>query len=327
MRSTPRLYATTWLALLSGLCACATSPTHLTVQVSPVVVDPERPGRRQLGRLTLLAAMALRSDHPRFGGFSGLEIGADGKTLIAVSDRGHWLSARLQLAADGTLQRLEQLAFQPILDDAGRPVHAPLYDAESITRDLDGSFLVGFEWNHRIWRYRPDLATGKPVELRLPPELARAPGNGSLESLAVLADGRLLFICEHYRNPDETLRGWVGREGAFSPLSYVTSDDFVPTDLALLPGSQQVLVLERAFGLLRGQRSRIRSLPVSALRPGARLEPRELARLGSPLVVDNFEGMAVQRHPTGALVYLISDDNFSPLQRTLLYQFRLRRDY
>jgi hypothetical protein len=40
--------------------------------------------------------------------------------------------------------------------------------------------------------------------------------------------------------------------------------------------------------------------------------------------VDNYEGVAAGRGPGGeTVVYLISDDNTNPLQRTLLMQFRL----
>ena len=38
--------------------------------------------------------------------------------------------------------------------------------------------------------------------------------------------------------------------------------------------------------------------------------------------VDNFEGMATRQGSTGTLIYLISDDNRSPVQRTLLMEFR-----
>jgi hypothetical protein len=42
--------------------------------------------------------------------------------------------------------------------------------------------------------------------------------------------------------------------------------------------------------------------------------------------IDNMEGIAVRRGPKGeTLLYLISDDNFSPLQRTLLLMFELKR--
>jgi hypothetical protein len=40
--------------------------------------------------------------------------------------------------------------------------------------------------------------------------------------------------------------------------------------------------------------------------------------------IDNLEGIAVHREASGAVVMtLVSDDNFSPLQRTLLLQFTM----
>ena len=49
-----------------------------------------------------------------------------------------------------------------------------------------------------------------------------------------------------------------------------------------------------------------------------------LATLERPLTVDNFEGLAC-RPGAGAetLLYLVSDDNFSQDQRTLLLMFSL----
>ena len=45
-------------------------------------------------------------------------------------------------------------------------------------------------------------------------------------------------------------------------------------------------------------------------------------RLASPLTVDNFEGVAGLPRPDGSVrFYLISDDNFSPAERTLLLAF------
>ena len=59
-----------------------------------------------------------------------------------------------------------------------------------------------------------------------------------------------------------------------------------------------------------------------AIRLAATLEGVELGTLSPPLNVDNFEGLAVRRDPGGAtLVYIVSDDNFSRDQKTLLYAF------
>ena len=50
----------------------------------------------------------------------------------------------------------------------------------------------------------------------------------------------------------------------------------------------------------------------------------ELAQITPPISIDNFEGLAVfPEEKGGAIIYILSDDNFSPFQRTLLQQFRL----
>ena len=69
---------------------------------------------------------------------------------------------------------------------------------------------------------------------------------------------------------------------------------------------------------------RIRSVPFTAIKPGALVDGPELIFADMASQVDNMEGLSVHRDASGALVLtLISDDNFSPLQRTLLLQFTL----
>jgi hypothetical protein len=75
---------------------------------------------------------------------------------------------------------------------------------------------------------------------------------------------------------------------------------------------------------LEGWAARIRRVPKEGLRDRARIDAMEIARLERPLAVDNFEGMAVYDRPgAGTFVYLVSDDNYFFLQRTLLLQFKL----
>jgi len=50
--------------------------------------------------------------------------------------------------------------------------------------------------------------------------------------------------------------------------------------------------------------------------------PRRLALLEPPLTLDNFEGVAAVENPDGTTgLWMISDDNFSRRQRTLLMAF------
>ena len=50
---------------------------------------------------------------------------------------------------------------------------------------------------------------------------------------------------------------------------------------------------------------------------------RSIAALAPPLVHDNFEGMAITREGGATILWLVSDDNQSMLQRTLLLKFAL----
>jgi hypothetical protein len=294
------------------------------VELVPIELDPRNPEREEFGRLTLLNAFQLRSRDPRFGGLSGLSIGADGK-LYAVSDRGYWVSAQMNFDADGRLIDLTNWNIQPIRSTTGAPVTGPLYDAEALARAPDGSFLVAFEQIHRIWRYPPPPATfdSLPVPVPVPSELAEAPANGGLESITVLPDGRILAITEEFPNADRSFKGWLLEEGRFAELSYLPSDGFEASDCAALKNGD-VIVLERRyvpFGILS---ARLKLVKANDIRPGAKLIGEELLRLQSPLDVDNFEGVAVQEDPIkGTTIYLVSDDNYNPFQRTLLFQFRL----
>ena len=53
------------------------------------------------------------------------------------------------------------------------------------------------------------------------------------------------------------------------------------------------------------------------------LPVRELAALAPPLTLDNMEGLALRCEAGAAMLYLVSDDNLSAAQRTLLLKFRL----
>ena len=101
------------------------------------------------------------------------------------------------------------------------------------------------------------------------------------------------------------------------------SDDFDISDCALLP-SGDLLVLERRFTWTSGVAIRLRRIAAAAIRPGALVDGPELLFADMGYQIDNMEGLGVHRNAEGDVVLtLISDDNFSILQRTLLLQFRL----
>jgi hypothetical protein len=137
----------------------------------------------------------------------------------------------------------------------------------------------------------------------------------------MLEDRTLLALSEGAFTPAGDLEGWRIDGDQTLPLTYAASRGFVPTGADRLDDT--IYVVERSFSLL-GFKTRIITLPAAAVRPAAHLVGQPLAELRPPLVGENFEGIAVRRAPDGrVLLYLVSDDNFIALQRTLLLQFSL----
>lgn len=312
------------LALALGLVMAAPAWAEpIEVTTSSVALDRRNAARQTLGPLTYLGGLRLRSSSRIFGGLSGLEIAADGRSLLAISDRGFWFSADLVFGPDGRLRGLTNSDFSRMRGRDGKPLARRfLQDAEGLARD-GADYLVSFEGSHRIWRYPvADGAAAAGVSTHPIPGLRRLPSNGGLEALAVLRTGVVLTISEDGRTPEGDLRGWLLDGDRHDEISFVTRGRFKPTDLAILP-SGDLLVLERSFLGLGGFRARLSVIDRETVLPGARLVAREIARFRPPILVDNFEGLAVVRAGGRTLLFIVSDDNFSVFQRNLLLMFEL----
>jgi hypothetical protein len=311
------------LAVLVGSCSAQQRSNYpRSLELRAIELDSAKRERITFGELTLLSAFELRSRDRRFGGLSGLAIGSDGN-LYAVSDRGYWNSARMVFDGEGRLVDLLDWQIHPLLSPDGVPLAGRLGDAEALARDRDGSFLVAFETVHRIWRYSapPLTITARPRPVPLPTEIARAPANGALEAVTVLPDGRLLMMSEKFLQRDGTSKAWLLDKGVAAELSYVPSRGFSVTDCAALKNGD-VVVLERRYVPLGILSARLKLVRGGSIRPGAKVSGSEILALEYPLDVDNFEGIAVHERPgNGTMIFVISDDNYHPLQRTLLLQF------
>ena len=301
-------------ALLARL-SIADGKTEVPLRVTSVRL---RLTRSAGGMLRARASYALHSRDKRFGGLSGIIV--RGERLWLVSDRGYWFSAFLRHTKTGQLTRIHRWRKGPLLSPRGQALRNELSDSESLVAHR-GGFLVGFERVHRVLHYRPALSS-RPRRFATPQMLSAAPANGGLEAMAALSDGRLLMVAEDFPQGASFRHAWiVTADGSVSPLRYATSNGFQPTDLAQLP-SGDLLALERRFSWTAGFAARLMRLDRRELKARRTIHPKLVLRLSSPLEIDNFEGLAVDRGPKRrTFVYVVSDDNFNPLQRSLLHQF------
>jgi hypothetical protein len=308
---------------------------EMPLQAQPVPLDPVHPEVKKVGVLDYVAGFALMpapsllATKPLapFGGLSDMMLARDGNAILSVSDIGWWWRLRLSRDAQGRLVGVPGAEAAPLHDLDGTVLAKKFEsDAESMTHLQDGRWVVGFERDHRLWSYQGSdqdaaLPAGPASAVDGPAGLVDLPENNGIEALAELEDGRILMLAEGKENAPGDGIGWLGKPGAWSKITIQRSDGFRPTSLARLP-SGDLLLLERYFTESRGPGVRISYLPASALVPGARLEPKLLAGWRLPLTVDNFECLAVEPAADGGLyLFLLSDDNQNPLQRTLLLQF------
>jgi hypothetical protein len=332
----PALRSFVGFCLLVAACAGAppsspvgAQPVALEIRSEPLLLKLDEPGLRRIGKLIWRGGISMTSSSPNFGGWSDLRVSPDGRTLSSISDLGSWLTATIDYDSQGDLDGLSNGRIGSLRGLDGKPLSNKIEaDAEGMAAMPDGSWLVSFERNHRIWHY-PTL-DGTPVPLNLPDGFTRQPENGGVEALTALNDGRVVAISEEYSTTSGFVVGWIGQPAAegrytWQTFQYAKIPDFNPTALAPLPEGGFVL-LERAYDVARGVRVRVMKVEAAELQPGATVRARELARLVSPLAVDNLEGIAATKGSRGeTLLWLISDDNFSPMQRNLLLLFELEK--
>lgn len=335
MRTAIRSF-TAFCLLIAAACAGAPPPgpvgardVALQIRSTAIPLKLDEPQARHVGKLVWRGGVSMTAGSPNFGGWSGLHVSSDGRTLTSISDEGSWFTASVVYDADGNLGGLSGARIGSLRGLDGLPIRdKALADAEAMARLPDGSWLVAFERQHRLWRYADLDAT--PAEVAPPREFARQPNNGGAESMTALADGRLIVISEDLRMRPNTVAGWIGTPGDggkydWHSFNYAATPDFQPTSLALLPDGSFVAV-ERAFDMVRGVRCRVVRFPAAQVRADGTVQPEELAFLASPYAVDNLEGIFATKGNRGeTLLWLISDDNFNPMQRNLLLLFELEK--
>ena len=326
--------------IAAGLvAACVTfQPTEaepIAVNSTPIPLYPSNPGDQRAGVLTYRGGLLLTSNDRNFGGLSDLAVSADGSEILAISDGGSWLRARLAYDEAGNLSRLTAADMAPMLNSAGRPIRGGARDAEGLTlertNDLHGPVIVSFERRVRVLRY--DLSKGfsaLPETVPIGDWVQPLRTNAQLEALTLLRPDTLMVFAES-RIGNEDIRGALeAYPGNGKPqtqrLSVVPHDPFSITSAAKAPDGG-IFLLERRYSLLGGVGMELRHIAGSDVHESARLDGKVLANLSfQDANIDNMEGLAVRRGPKGeTLLYIVSDNNFSPLQRTLLLMFELKQ--
>jgi hypothetical protein len=310
------------------------APVAIEVKARPIgSFDMRDRSRVRFGELQFRSGLVLTSSFRGFGGLSALRLDQAGARFIALNDKGTWFTGRIVYR--GTeITGLADVEAAPIRGPDGRPITIGRrwYDTEALALD-GGIAYVGLERVHQIMKFDigRDGVRARGETVPTPPSMRRLPANKGVEALVVIPKGRplagtLLAISERGLDADGNIKGFM--IGGKTPASFSIrrTEDFDISDAALLPNGD-LLVLERKFSLFTGAGIRIRRLSLRALVPAALLDGRSIFEADLGHEIDNLEGLDVHLDAEGNTVLtLVSDDNFSMIQRNLLLQFTLIED-
>ena len=283
------------------------------------VIDAERGSdsaqQMNLEGLSLAGAWHLKAENDEFGGLSGLDVLRSG-SLLAVSDDGKFIWIGID-PVTGAPDGIGSIAYMRNTKGEIFPTKRSA-DAEDLAY-RDGVAFVSFEQTHRIEAY--DLEG-----------CGTAAHAARLVKLDEVVDGDVLRNnrgAEGLAFEGDTLQvGFEAHASGGSPLGIVRVDgtlaNFERTRqplLYMLTGLDGADGLQaqvfRAYDPARGARAIVRVRQDETLIAEANLKP--------PLPVDNFEAVAIGEAPNGARrIWLLSDDNFSQDQRTLLLALDLQ---
>ncbi len=306
------------------------APVSIEVNARPIpAFDPRDRSRTRFGSLEYRSGLILTSNFRGFGGLSAWRLDAKGERFISISDHGSWFTGRIVYSGREMIG-LDDVEAAPLLGADGRPITARgWYDSESIA--LDGSLVyIGLERANEILRY--DFSKGftrsRGEVVPTPPAMRRLPRNKGIEALVMVPKGKplagtLIALSERGLDADGNLISFLIGGKTPGLFSVCRTNDFDISDAVLLP-SGELLILERKFSWLSGVGIRIRSIPLTSVAPAAVVDGPSIFDADLSNEVDNMEGIDAHVTPEGDTVLtMISDDNFSMLQRTLLLQFTL----
>jgi hypothetical protein len=328
MRVALRLF----LVALTAVPAADAAGRHpLPLNASPYPLCADADPCPRIGKVRILGALVVPSrtvDGKRLASLSALAWDDDDGVLYAVSDKGQLFGLKPEFRA-GQLADVRLVSGAHLIDPATKkPVRYRRSDAEGLDvlngrngKRGDTELVVSFEGRPRVARHRPDGSVVGEIALSAPlNDLQRFRYNRMFEGVCVHPREGILVVPEEPLTADRNTPR-LYRTDARSWTLPASRGSIV--DMACLPDGD-VLLMERDFSPITLRIVvTLRRLHLREPVPFDRLLEHETVAVfdnHDGLNLDNFEGLTRHR---GNRFFMVSDDNDTLLQRTLLVYFEL----
>ena len=290
-------------------------PPVSLITYTPLALFEDAPAVKRLGRLDFLGGWWVRSNDARLGGISALHV--DGGEALALSDAGWRIRLPLPPGPGPRSIRIAMVEQGP--GPAGDKVNR---DVESLVV-AGGAAWLAFEQSNAVWRYDSrSFAARSSAE---PRGMREWSNNAGPEAMVRLPDGRFLIFAEGNGGDSEAILFAGDPAVPGTPalrLRYRPPQGHRITDAAVLPDGR-LAVLNRKVGLFDGFTVRLTIAALPRLADRALIVGEVAAAFDGPVTRDNLEALSVTREGGRTILWIASDDNYNPLQRTLLMKFAL----
>jgi len=313
------------------LMACGTFANSNSYKAS---ITPENFNGSRYMNIRLQGSLAISS--AQVNGLPIVELSdlawdADAKKLYAVSDNGYLYTINL-VKHKNRLIRADIVKAVRLKGANKKSLRGRYKDSEGLTirnarnnNPNDAELIISFEGNSRAERY--STAGNYLGKLPLPKKLENRHNyrhaNKMLESIVLHPQHGALVASElPLKASQKNIQSIYSQHGKVWHFPRLNAAESSITALEVLSNGD-VLVLERAFsGIFSPLIISLRQLRLNKCNKQNHCAVRDLAIFNSAAGwnMDNFEGLA---HLQGNQYLMVSDDNKSPLQQTLMVMFEV----
>lgn len=324
-----RLFLCLFILPITLLCACSAFKANAySYSITPEHIDSH------FMRVNILSSFLIKpKTHNKLPiiEFSDLAWDEDEQLLYVVSDEGLLYHLNVDTTAN-KLKTVDIVFAAQLKNKRGIPLKGKFSDAEGLSLENgnngkrgDSKLIISFENKPRIVRYATNGDFIKKIETtkKLRKRKYFRHNNKALESVTLHPKYGILTAAERplKEKPltQQTVYSNTGKEWNFAASKIKNSSI---TALEVLANGD-ILILERAYnGLLSPVVISLRQLKIQQCKPPKLCETSLIAKFDSSdgWILDNFEGLT---HLRDNQYLMVSDNNNSPLQKTLLVLFEV----
>lgn len=311
-----------------GLFIAPATSADYEVKPFEITCVPHKAFERASNKVKILGATELSSEEKEFGGLSGLIMRRDTSTIYTMTDRARLIKTTPIFDKNNVVTCMQDTIMRPLRGRSTRPLIGHYGDSEglSFANKNENKILVSFERAHRIVEYALEEKQLLPKHHYKEFELKELPYNDSYESVRRLENGDIIGFPENFSEEKNILQGYlVTKKKQRKKIYLKQKDTYVLTDINILSNGD-FITLERAFSFFKGINIIMRHIPQKDLLSGKVADGKIIFEISSGEGGDNMEGMSVIPTKGGDLLYVVSDDNFTSLQDTIIFSLFYRHE-